>query len=203
MKKSDFRELVRHVVTELDDFEVEATVSDVMEATTERLVLVSTPENGDEVRFDIRQLQEFFAAEFLYAGVDSDELSKRVEVIGGDAHWREVMHFLLSALVVNQRAADLAITIQTLRKLNEGNEFGVNSLYARRTAKAALLASRLVTEGVLEQDQRDRQQIRPLIEKIGGIYSVGRLTPLKNLGNSVRSRPNMFRHCQHCKLVRV
>jgi hypothetical protein len=66
LSKVEFRELVRGAVTELGDSDVESTLNSVMEATTERLVLVNTPESGEHVRFDIRQLQEFFAAEFIY-----------------------------------------------------------------------------------------------------------------------------------------
>lgn len=181
LSREEFRSLVQDVVTELDDHEIEQTVADVMEATTQRLVLVSTPENGEQVRFDIRQLQEFFAAEFLYAGVDSTELGHRIETIGGDAHWREVMHFLMSALIENQRTADVAVAVQVLRRLDEGDEASTNKLYHRRMAKAGLLASRLLMEGVLEQDQRDRQQIKPLLDPLGGIFDLDILLGLSQV----------------------
>lgn len=186
LSKDEFRSLVHDVVTELDDHEVEQTVADVMEAVTERLVLVSTPENGEQIRFDIRQLQEFFAAEFLYAGIDSAELGNRIETIGGDAHWREVMHFLMSALIENQRTTEVAVAVQVLRRLNEGDEGSSNNLYCRRMARAGLLASRLLIEGVLEQDQRDRQRIKPLVDPLGGVFDLetlrglDRITPPKS-----------------------
>lgn len=184
LSKDEFKSLVHDVVTELDSHDIDATVADVMEATTERLVLVSTPENGEQVRFDIRQLQEFFAAEFLYAGVDSKELASRIETIGGDEHWREVMHFLMSALIENQRTADVAVAVQELRRLNEGDE--ANNLYRRRMARAVLLGSRLLIEGVLEQDQRDRQSIKPLFDPLGSaidlesLQSLGRIKPTRS-----------------------
>jgi hypothetical protein len=181
LSKEEFRSLVRDVVTELVESNVDETVAGVMEATTERLVLVSTPEDGDHVRFDIRQLQEFFAAEFLYAGVDAGELASRVETIGGDAHWREVMHFLLSALIENQNAAYLALSVQVLRRINEGEGPSGAALFSRRMGRAAFLALRLLTEGVLEQDQRDRQQLRPLLDPIGGLLDLGALQPLSKL----------------------
>jgi hypothetical protein len=177
LKKKDFRELVREVVTELVTHEISETVEDVMEATTERLVLVSTPEIGEEVRFDIRQLQEFFAAEFLYTGVDSNELGERIETIGGDEHWREVMHFLMSALIENQRTTDVAVAVEELRKLNEGKE--PNDLYHRRIAKSVLLSSRLLIEGVLEQDQRVRQRIKSLVDPLGGKFDLESLRSLR------------------------
>ena len=75
------------------------TVGVLMEATTNRLVLVSTPDDGDHVRFDIRPLQEFFASEFLYEAVSASTLHSRLELVAGDSHWSEVMHFLVSALM--------------------------------------------------------------------------------------------------------
>jgi hypothetical protein len=185
LSKEEFKHLVRDVVSQLVDQDIDNTVGGVMEATTERLVLVSTPESGGHVRFDIRQLQEFFAAEFLYAGVDTSELAQRIETIGGDAHWREVMHFLMSALVENQRTTDLSVAVQVLRGLNEGD--GANGLYYRRMARAGLLAGRLLLEGVLEQDQRDRQQIKPLLDPLSGILDIAMIKNLARLG-PMRSR---------------
>lgn len=187
LSKDEFRILVKDVVTELYDHDIEQTVADVMEAITERLVLVSTPENGEQVRFDIRQLQEFFAAEFLYAGVNSVELSERIETIGGDAHWREVMHFLMSALIENQRTTEVAVAVQVLCQLNEGDEASTDKLYRRRMAKASLLASRLLIEGVLEQDKGDRQKIKPLLDPLCGIFDLGILHSLSRI-TPIRSR---------------
>jgi hypothetical protein len=178
LSRSEFRNLVKDAVIELVENEIEETVNVVMEATTERLVLVSTPENGEHVRFDIRQLQEFFAAEFLYDGVDANELASRIDTIGGDAHWREVVHFLISALIENRRTSELSVVAQRLRAINEGEEAGANSLFHRRMARSGLLAGRLLIEGVLEQDQRDRHQLRPLFDPLGGLFDIGSLAEL-------------------------
>ncbi|WP_116811113.1 NACHT domain-containing protein [Steroidobacter cummioxidans] len=172
LTREEFRRLVEDVVRELVDDDVARTTAAVLEATTERLVLVNTPESGEHVRFDIRQLQEFFAAEFLYSGVEAKELADRLRVIGGDAHWREVMHFVLSALIENQRPSEFALSVQVLRGFNEGDETDRSNLYARRTGRACLIALRLLAEGVLEQDRLDRQQIRPLLDPIGGLLDL-------------------------------
>ncbi len=136
-----------------------------MKATVDRLVLVSTPDDGDHVRFDIRQLQEFFAAEFLYESVDADQLRERLELIAGDEHWREVMHFLLSALIENDHKTDLTVAIKVLENLNEGDDEDFR-LLKRRLGRGAILAARLLQEGVLEQDKRIRQQFRKCLEPL-------------------------------------
>jgi len=62
--------------------------------------------------FDIRPLQEFFAAEYIYELVSAEKLSERIRVIALDSHWREVMHFLLSALVENGRQTELSVVVR-------------------------------------------------------------------------------------------
>ncbi|MEO0970810.1 MAG: hypothetical protein AAFX80_21420, partial [Cyanobacteria bacterium J06639_18] len=145
--------------------DIEETVDVLMKATTDRLVLVSTPDDGNHVRFDIRPLQEFFAAEFLYESVDVEELRNRIELIAGDAHWREVLHFLLSALIENERRTELAVAVEILENLNEGNDDNLRLLY-RRLGRGAIPAARLLHEGVLEQDKRIRQQFRKCLEPL-------------------------------------
>ena len=84
LDRTELNTIIRQTVSQLQDSDVERTVSTLMEATTERLILVNTPEAGTQVRFDIRPLQEFFAAEYLYESVSSEKLGERLRVIAGD-----------------------------------------------------------------------------------------------------------------------
>ncbi len=156
LSREEFKELVEQTVTQMIETDVEDVVNTLMKATTERLVLVNTPDDGDHVRYDIRPLQEFFAAEFIYESVSAERLRERVEVIAGDAHWREVMHFLLSALIENQRQTELSVVISTLNDLDEEGETQELKTLSRSLARGALLTQRLLQEGVLEQDKRVR-----------------------------------------------
>lgn len=184
LDRTEFRTIVADAVSQMIETEAGQTVEVLMEATTDRLVLVSTPDDGNSVRFDIRQLQEFFAAEFLYESVDAEELRERIEVIAGDSHWREVMHFLLSAFVENNRRTDLSIAIQALEHLNEGDGDPHTRLLSRRLARGALLAARLLEEGVLEQDKRIRQQFRNCLEPLAAVTDIGTLGPLVQVRQS-------------------
>lgn len=173
LEREEFRELVRQAVSQMKEEGVELTVDVVMEATTNRLVLVSTPDDGNHVRFDIRPLQEFFAAEFIYGSVDANALAERLSIIAGDSHWREVMHFLLSALIENRRFTEMAVAISAIVELNdEGVDHG--RVLSRRLGLGALLAARLLQEGVLEQDKRMRQQFSRCIEPITAFSPMGR-----------------------------
>lgn len=175
LERSDFRKLVTEAVSQMMDSDIETTVDVLMNATTDRLVLVNTPDDGNHVRFDIRPLQEFFAAEFLYESQEAEELGRRLEVIAGDAHWREVMHFLVSALVESGRRTELSVAIRVLEGLDEGVVESVERLAAKRAARGALLSARLLQEGVLEQDKRQREQFRNALRPLCGLTEPAKL----------------------------
>jgi hypothetical protein len=185
LKRSEFEALVSGAVSQMIEGETTEIVGILMEATTDRLVLVSTPDDGDHVRFDIRPLQEFFASEFFYEAVSATTLHSRMELVAGDSHWREVMHFLVSALIENSRLTELSVAIAVLQQLDDGEGEPHERLLARRLARGALLTSRLLQEGVLEQDKRIRQQMRRCLEPITGLIDP---KPLKSLA-SIR-QPN-------------
>lgn len=154
VNRAEFEAMVARTVGELRDVEPERIANDVSRATRDRLVLLSTPEDGRLIRFDIRQLQEFFAGEQMYYGIRADLLPDRLKRIGGDAHWREVIHFAISALVEQNRVTEVAFITQFLESLDGGT--GPSRTFRRRLACGALAAVRLLCEGVLEQDKRLR-----------------------------------------------
>jgi hypothetical protein len=178
LDRADFEDLVRDAVKLMKESDVDGVIQVLMAATTDRLVLVSTPDDGDSVRFDIRPLQEFFAAEFLYESVDADELRQRLEILAGDSHWREVVHFLLSALIENNRRTELAVAVSVLEQINEGGADDTNRLLNRRLGRGAILAARILQEGVLEQDKRIRQKFRGTIEPLAGSTDENQVEPL-------------------------
>ena len=162
INRVELKQIVTEVVSGLQERNVTRTVATLMKATTERLVLVNTPENGEHVRFDIRPLQEFFAAEYIYRHGDPTLLEKRVKTIASDAHWREVMHFLVSALVENGRTSDLTVVTDILLSMDSGDTQSIRAVN-RRLAKGALISLRLLGEGVLEQDKQLRLKFRSTI----------------------------------------
>ncbi|MCA6097781.1 NACHT domain-containing protein [Bradyrhizobium australafricanum] len=177
LARKELGEVVDQTVRQLQESNVDETIRTLMTATTDRLVLVTTPETSDQVRFDIRPLQEFFAAEYLYEDVQAGVLGQRLEIISADAHWREVVHFLLSALIENSRQTELVVAIENLSNANDRGDGASRSLY-RRLCVGGMVAARLLNEGVLEQDRRIRHQFRRCIEPIFGSTEVELLEPL-------------------------
>lgn len=173
LSKIELKELVEETVKTLQTDDVPGTVDTLMEATTDRLVLVSTPDDGSAVRFDIRPLQEFFAAEYIYETADFRTLDQRLRLIVSDSHWREVMHFLLSALVENERHTELAVAVSALVEADEG-QYDEYANLSKRLAVGGILTSRLLKEGVLEADRRIRQQFRKCLTSLLGSISADR-----------------------------
>ncbi|HDT4646630.1 TPA: hypothetical protein QHQ16_001705 [Citrobacter freundii] len=180
--KSEFFQLAKQTTAMQIDGDTDDVVDTLMEATTERLVFVNTPESSESVRFDIRQLQEFFAAEFIYSAVSSTELRRRLEIICGDPHWREVVHFLLSALAHNKILSELSVAVNIIQQLDDDAENHRIKMFKKRMGIGSLLTLRLVEEGVLEQDKRIRYQFN------------NTLTPLwNNLDREVLNRITKIR----------
>jgi hypothetical protein len=178
LKKSDFEILARKTTAMLIDENVDEVVDALMEATIERLVFVNTPESSSTVRFDIRQLQEFFAGEFIYLDVSQDTMRSRLETICTDAHWREVMHFTLSALVANARPTELGIASNVLSNADNSGNCHKSKLFNKRMAVGALLGLRLLTEGVLEQDKRLRHQFLNVLIPLYAMLDVETISAL-------------------------
>lgn len=160
LRRDQFCELARQTTERYVEKNVEELVDTLMEATIERLVFVNAPESSTTLRFDIRQLQEFFAGEFIYSNVDPLLLRARLEVIGSDSHWREVMHFAISALVVNMRPTELSVALQVICKIDDSDISHYARVLRRRMGVGAILALRLLCEGVLEQDKSVRLKFK-------------------------------------------
>lgn len=184
LEKSEFEKLSRDTVTMLADANIEDTLSALMEATTERLVFVNTPDNSDYVRFDIRQLQEFFAGEFIYTDVSPVTMRNRMDTICADPHWREVMHFLLSSLVVMGRISELAMAAEVLSSTDNWDGCRFTQIFRRRLSVGAILALRLISEGVLEQDRRVRQTFKNVLVPLYSTLDqslIGALTSIEHI----------------------
>lgn len=169
LERVEFCELARQTTERYVEEDVDDLVETLMEATVERLVFVNTPESSTTLRFDIRQLQEFFAGEFVYSNVDPAILRARLEVVGGDSHWREVMHFTISALVVNMRPTELAIALEVICAIDDSDISYHVRVLRRRMGVGAILALRLLSEGVLEQDKIVRSKFK---EALSPIYAM-------------------------------
>lgn len=171
ISREELRKIIMEVVTNLQDDDVDSTVALLAEATTERLVLVNTPESGETVRFDIRPLQEFFAAEYIYESAGKQFL-ERLRAIAPDSHWREVMHFLLSALVAQGRRSELSQAVEVLAGLDD-SPIDDRRAISRRLSIGGIISLRLLHEGVIESDKRVRELFRKCLMPLMSVTDAG------------------------------
>ena len=174
ISRPELRKIISEIVHSLQEDEIESTINLLDEATTERLVLVNTPEDGNSVRFDIRPLQEFFAAEYLYESAIEGGFLERLRAIASDSHWREVLHFLISALVEQSRRGELAQAIEVLSELDD-NPPDQRRSFARRLCIGGIISIRLLSEGVIESDKRTRTSFRKCIRSLLASTDAGSL----------------------------
>ncbi|NPC50551.1 hypothetical protein HPC50_26210 [Corallococcus exiguus] len=160
LPREDFNRLVSNIVNERKTKNTKSITETLMQAATQRLVLISTPDDGTKLRFDIRQLQEFFAAEHIYEGVEIDTLRTNIGKTISNVHWREVMHFLISALVEQGRRTELSVAIEALQQVDEVDGSGPLRLIGQRMAIGATIVARLIEDGVLEQNKSLRNLFR-------------------------------------------
>ncbi len=102
---------------------IAATVARLSEFTRERLMFLLRVED-DSFSFGIQSLQEFFAAEELRCGADTDVLVRRIEAIVLNPHWRQVVAFVASALLASaeERARFDAAFIAVLERARAGSD---------------------------------------------------------------------------------
>ncbi len=162
--RDEFASLARHAVRRLKGEDAGQLANVLLKAAEERLVLISTPDSRDEIRFDIRQFQEFFAAEWLCSQMNPSVFTDAMDAIVGDSHWREVTHFVVSALVANKRWSELSAVVEAIRRLDNGEEeqFHLN----RTLGRGAYTLLHLCADDVLEPDLRVRHRFDGLLEPV-------------------------------------
>lgn len=135
--ESELRNLVRDQLLE-DGFEgeeLDRITSDLLAASTERLVLLVQREEG-RFGFEVRSLQEFMAAAHLMAGSEAI-VQQRLETIANRNHWLHVFQIASSkcfAVPDSQHLRDTVVTI--CRVLNEADN-GLDR-YLRSGSRLAL-----------------------------------------------------------------
>ncbi|MFJ8738284.1 NACHT domain-containing protein [Embleya sp. NPDC127516] len=114
--------------------ELEALCGHIIQAATDRLVfLVSS--RSDEIGFEIRSLQEFWAAQGVVQGTDL-QVGNRLRAISASSHWRNTLLFALGSIFAKRE--NMRDTVVTLV-----SELNSHSAIHFEVRKSLLLGSRL------------------------------------------------------------
>jgi energy-coupling factor transporter ATP-binding protein EcfA2 len=162
LRRSDVAEIVRALLQA--DHQDPATIDDLVDridrAVFDRLVFLSG-EGDDRVRFDVRSLQEFFAAERLFLGPEA-LVARHLEAIAGSAHWRNVLLFAVGRLVAER--PHLLDRIDPLCDAVDAVEGGLGGV----AGSGMRLALWLLTDGAVAAKPRMVEVLlRRVIERVG------------------------------------
>lgn len=139
---------------------IQRLVDAVDRVVFDRLVFLSG-EGDDRVRFDVRSLQEFFAAERLFLGAES-LVPRRLEALCASAHWRNVLLFGVGRLIAER--PHLIDRIDPLCDAVDGLEGGLGGI----AGSGARLALWLLTDGAVTAKPRLVELLtRRVVERVG------------------------------------
>ncbi len=153
LTREEFKSLLSSYLSSNGFFgpQLESRVEELDILTVERLVLLSTREEG-RVSFDVRSLQEYTAAGALTSG-DPMFVQKRLSHIAGKAHWRHVFLIAASRVFSNSVLHHLRATVCNIpRELDTG-------VAALVVARGARLALEMFLDGIGADSPTYRRQL--------------------------------------------
>ncbi|MEW2320960.1 hypothetical protein AB0926_07440 [Streptomyces griseoincarnatus] len=116
----------------------------ISRAATDRLVFL-VPSRSDEVSFEIRSLQEFWAADAIMNCREAD-IPRRLRAMSVSAHWRNVLLFALGNIFENRKPLrDVVITL--VAELNSASHKYGN--LQRRILTGSRLAVEILRDGMV------------------------------------------------------
>ncbi|MFJ7158900.1 NACHT domain-containing protein [Streptomyces sp. NPDC101118] len=162
-----------HTGTNLEQLEEK-----IIKAATERLVFLVSG-RADEIGFEIRSLQEFWAAQGIMQGTE-EQISERLRCIASSAHWRNAILFAFGHIFAKRetmRDTVLSLVMGLNSFSEENHELGQNVLAGSRLAvdvladgmvRAPAYASPLATQALallkmpLDSDARNLGRCLPV-----------------------------------------
>ncbi|MFD8739127.1 NACHT domain-containing protein [Streptomyces sp. NPDC059618] len=123
---------------------LQTLTASISRAATDRLVFL-VPSRIDEVSFEIRSLQEFWAADAIMNCLES-EIPRRLRAMSVSAHWRNVLLFALGNIFENRKPLrDVVITL--VAELNSAStQYGT---LQRRILTGSRLAVEILRDGMV------------------------------------------------------
>ncbi|MFE7675643.1 NACHT domain-containing protein [Streptomyces albidoflavus] len=143
-------------------------------AATDRLVFL-VPSRAGEVGFEIRSLQEFWAADALMSASD-DEVRDRLSLISASSHWRNVFLFAVGKIFTERRHLRDSVSV-VVAELNV-NAKGPDAL-TRRMALGSRLALDILADGMVKAPKHEAVLVDQATKLFGlpSVNDVERLVP--------------------------
>ncbi|MEU9137071.1 hypothetical protein AB0D33_14075 [Streptomyces sp. NPDC048404] len=147
--------------------ELEGLTSAISRAATHRLVFL-VPSRDGEVSFEIRSLQEFWAADALM-NCSEDEIGRRLRMMAVSSHWRNVLLFALGNIFATRRNNLRDSIVALVSELNAySEEFG--SL-PRRILTGSRLAVEILNDGMVRAPRYEAVLVEQSLKLLSHPYS--------------------------------
>ncbi|MEV0691900.1 hypothetical protein [Streptomyces sp. NPDC050388] len=151
-----------HEGSELDEL-----TSAISRAATHRLVFL-VPSRDAEVSFEIRSLQEFWAADALM-NCSEEEIGRRLRVMAVSSHWRNVLLFALGNIFATRRNNLRDSIVALVSELNSHSEEFGN--IPRRILTGSRLAVEILNDGMVRAPRYEAVLIEQSLKLLTLPYS--------------------------------
>ncbi|MFF3165150.1 NACHT domain-containing protein [Streptomyces sp. NPDC003273] len=147
--------------------ELASLASAISKAATHRLVFL-VPSRDGEVSFEIRSLQEFWAADALM-NCSEDEISHRLRMLAVSSHWRNVLLFALGNIFAMRRNSLRDSVITLVSELNSHSETFGN--LPRRILTGSRLAAEILYDGMVRAPRYEAILVEESLKLLSLPYS--------------------------------
>lgn len=188
ISSDDFRNFVFRYLEgwKLSKEEAEVKTGQILQATTERLVFLEEVEDG-KIGFNIRSLQEYFAANYYLQHQPDDIIHKRLRYMCESAFWRNTFLFALGYIFKeNDYIIDYIESI--CRELNgSGDEPGKTS-GAAACKLGSWLALDIINEGILRGYPKFENKFVRLLEDLFTISPSYKHSKFGSLSDDIKQK---------------
>ncbi|MGW7294111.1 NACHT domain-containing protein [Streptomyces xiamenensis] len=147
--------------------ELEYLTSAISRAATHRLVFL-VPSRDTEVSFEIRSLQEFWAADALMNCAE-EEIGRRLRIMAVNSHWRNVLLFALGNIFATRRNNLRDSVVALVSELNSHSEAFGN--IPRRIATGSRLAVEILNDGMVRAPRYEAVLVEESLKLLSLPYS--------------------------------
>ncbi|NEC25535.1 hypothetical protein G3I20_02845 [Streptomyces sp. SID8111] len=150
-----------------DGAELDGLTSSISRAATHRLVFL-VPSRDGEVSFEIRSLQEFWAADALM-NCSEEEIGRRLRIMSVSSHWRNVLLFALGNIFATRRNNLRDSVVALVAELNAHSEdFGT---IPRRILTGSRLAVEILNDGMVRAPRYEAVLVEESLKLLALPYS--------------------------------
>ncbi|MFF9284336.1 NACHT domain-containing protein [Streptomyces griseosporeus] len=150
-----------------DGEELSSLTSSISKAATHRLVFL-VPSRDGEVSFEIRSLQEFWAADALM-NCSEEEIIQRLRMLAVSSHWRNVLLFALGNIFAMRRNNLRDSVVALVSELNSfSQDFGS---IPRRILTGSRLAVEILNDGMVRAPRYEAILVEESLKLLSLPYS--------------------------------